>query len=428
MDTIFARSTAPGRAGIAVVRLSGPQAWGAVARLSPAPLPRPRRLVLRRLQGADGLLDEAMVVLFEAGRSFTGEESAELHLHGSAAVLRAVERELAAMEGLRAAEAGEFTRRALENDRIGLSEIEGLAALLEAETEAQRRLATSVMQGGLRRRAESWRAALVEARAALEVAVDFSDEDVPDEVDPGLAARLRGLADEMAGEAAGVSAAQRLAAGYEVAIVGPPNTGKSTLLNRLAGYDAAITSDMAGTTRDVVAVRMEIGGFLVTLLDTAGIRDASDKVERLGVERALSRADGADLRLFLDEVPVSIAFRAGDLRLMAKADLGGVPPEGTLPVSGVTGAGVAELLDRIAETLGERAAAVGSAITARQEAALLRGSAALSEAAAMLEDGATPELVSAVVSEAVAAVDLLVGRIGTEEVLGAIFASFCIGK
>ena len=428
MDTIFARSTAPGRAGVAVIRLSGPVSWEAVARLGGGPLPEPRRLVVRRLQDDSGFLDEAMIVLFEAGRSFTGEVSAELHLHGSVAVQRAVERALTGMDGLRAAEAGEFTRRALENDRMGLPEIEGLGALLEAETEAQRRQATALMQGGLRELAEAWRMALVDVLAALELAVDFSDEDVPEDVDAGLAVDLRRLADEMAREADGAVAAQRIASGFEVAIVGAPNAGKSTLLNRLAGYDAALTSDIAGTTRDVVSVRMEIGGFLVSVLDTAGIRQSEDTVERMGVERALARAASADIRLFLDGVPEGAHVADGDVLLAGKCDLERDTPAGALRVSGLTGEGLPDLMSTIAEHLEEKVAGAGTAVSARQERALRQAAGALVEAADMLSAGESPEICSALVRQGAGALDGLLGRIGTEEVLGTIFASFCIGK
>jgi tRNA modification GTPase len=369
-----------------------------------------------------------MVVLFEAGRSFTGERSAELHLHGSMAVLRAVERALARMRGLRAADAGEFTRRALENDRIGLPEIEGLAALLEAETEVQRQQATALMQGGLRGVVEGWRKTLLEMLAGLELVVDFADEDVPEQIDLGLVSTLRRLSGEMSREADGAAAAQRIASGFEVAIVGAPNAGKSTLLNRLAGYEAAITSDIAGTTRDVVSVRMEIAGLLVTLLDTAGIRDSGDRVERLGVERALERAAAADLRLFLDEVPVGAHPTEGDIRLVGKCDLGPDVPAGCLPVSGRTGEGLPGLVEAISARLEDRAAKAGTASSLRQETALRQGALALAQAADVLEEGASPEIGSALVRQGTSALDALLGRIGTEEVLGAIFASFCIGK
>lgn len=428
MDTIFARSTAPGRAGLSVIRLSGPASWDAVARLGGTPLPEPRRLAVRRLWDDDDLLDEAMVVVFEEGRSFTGEASAELHLHGSVAVLRAVERALARMHGLREAEPGEFTRRALLNDRMELPEIEGLGALIDAETEAQRRQATALLQGRLRTTTEAWRQALLEILAGMELAVDFADEDVPDDVDVSLARRLRELGDEMRREAVGAAAGQRIANGFEVAIVGPPNAGKSTLLNCLAGVDAAITSEVAGTTRDVISVRMDLGGFLVTLLDMAGVRDTGDPVERLGVDRALKRAAAADIRLFLDAVPSGMDVAEDDIRLIGKCDLGRAVPDGAIAVSGLTGEGVPEVLKAVVSRLERKSAMAGCAMTARQESALTRGAAALAEAADLLEEGSSVEISSALVREGIAALDMLVGRIGTEDVLGAIFASFCIGK
>lgn len=431
MDTVFARSTPPGRAGVAVVRLSGPASWDAVRGLTRRALPPARRLVRRRIFGPDGLIDDAMVVVFAVGASFTGEESAELHLHGSEAVVRAVLDTLGASGALRQADAGEFTRRAFENDRIGLSEAEGLAALLEAESAAQHRLAMGLYSGGLHHRAEAWRAEVTRLVAGLEVTIDFADEDVPDTVDAALAADLRGLATEMRVEAEGAAAARKVVRGFEVALVGPVNAGKSTLLNRLAGREAAITSEIAGTTRDIVEVRVDLGGHMVTLLDTAGIRETADPVERLGVARAVDRARRADLRVFLADPPSDVPWCAGDLRVQAKADLGAGGVDGAgevLPVSGLTGRGVADLRTRIAERLAVQVAPAGLAVTDRQEAALRRASGSLDRAADVLEDGPGVEVASAEVRAGLAALDGLIGRVGPEDVLGEVFSRFCIGK
>jgi len=427
MDTIFARSTAPGRAGIAVVRISGPDAWAAVRELVCGRLPPERRASLRKIWDGQTLLDQAVVLLFGEGRSFTGEESAELHLHGSEAVVRAVLATLGNKPGLRPASAGEFTRRALENDRLSLAEVEGLGALLSAETEAQRRLAMQVVSGRLREAAERWRGTLLSALAEIEVTIDFADEEVPEAVPEGLPATLRDLARELELERRGVAAAGQIARGFEVAIVGAPNTGKSTLLNRLAGRDAAITSEVAGTTRDVVEVRMEVGGHLVTWLDTAGIRETDDTVEKIGVTRARERAEAADVRVFLDAVPEGMAAQEGDITVISKADLrsGG----GSARISGKTGEGVDALLGHVAATLEARVGSAGLAITERQSSALARARDALSEAAAMLEAQTDrPELASGLVRSAVLALEEMIGRVGVEEVLGEVFAGFCIGK
>lgn len=283
MDTIFALASAPGKAGVAVLRVSGPSAWAAAEQLAGA-LPKPREAVLRRLKDRTGqVLDEALVLLFSEGASFTGEAVAEFHVHGSVAIQRAVLRELEEMDGLRMAEAGEFTRRALENDRLDLTQVEALADLIESETESQRVQALRVFSGALGQRVEDWRRDLVHAASLLEVTIDFADEEVPVDVSGEVRARLDHVLTGLDREIRGMDGAERIRSGFEVAIVGAPNVGKSSLLNALAGRDAAITSEIAGTTRDVIEVRMEIAGLPVTLLDTAGLRETQDPVEKIGI-------------------------------------------------------------------------------------------------------------------------------------------------
>ncbi|MBW7921647.1 MAG: tRNA uridine-5-carboxymethylaminomethyl(34) synthesis GTPase MnmE [Rubellimicrobium sp.] len=420
-DTIFARATAPGRAGIAVLRLSGPQARAAAGRLA-GPLPEAGRS-LRRLKGAGGeVIDEALVLTFAAGRSFTGEEVVELHVHGSAAVVAALEHELGAMPGLRGAEAGEFTRRALENGRLDLAQVEGLADLLAAETEAQRRQAMRVMSGELGEIAARWRADMVRALALVEATIDFSDEDLPDGLATEVAALLTPLIAEMARMAAGTAMAERLRAGFEVAIIGAPNVGKSTLLNRLAGREAAIVSDIAGTTRDVIEVRMDLGGLPVTILDTAGIRDGGDTVERLGIARARARAERADLRVHLVEAGDAAVAGPRDIVLRAKDDdgrFGGV--------SGLTGAGIDGLIAQLGALLGGLAAEAGLATRERHRQALLVALGHFDGAlGASMRD--SPEVVAEELRRALRAIDVLVGRVDVEDVLDVVFASFCIGK
>lgn len=425
MDTIFALASARGKAGVAVIRVSGPDAFGAVAALCDRPLPPPRQAGLRRLVQDGQVLDEALVLLFEAGVSFTGEAVAELQVHGSAAVVQAVLRALAGRYGLRLAEAGEFTRRALENGRLDLAQVEGLADLIEAETEAQRRQAMRVLSGAIGQRAEDWRKKLVRAAALLEATIDFADEDVPVDVTPEVGALIDAVRADLVRELDGARAAERVRDGFEVAIVGAPNAGKSTLLNALAGRDAAITSDIAGTTRDVIEVRMEIGGQAVTLLDTAGLRDAEDAVERIGVERGIARAVAADLRVFLvgDDPVAGLEPVAGDITVRAKGDLHG---DG---VSGLTGQGIPELIDAIGMRLEGLTAGAGIVTRERHRQFMGRAIGALDSARVELERGAVrTEIVADELRSASRALEGLVGRVDVENLLDEIFASFCIGK
>lgn len=427
MDTIFALATAPGKAGVAIVRLSGPSAWQAVATLCGS-VPAPRVSGLRVLTGRDGVLDEALVLTFEEGASFTGEKVAEFQLHGSTAVVDAVLAELGAMEGLRSAEAGEFTRRALENARLDLAQVEGLADLIDAETEAQRKQAQRVLSGELGDKAESWRRDLIRAAALIEATIDFADEEVPVDVSPEVIALLMRVRGDLEKEIKGVGIAERLRTGFEVAIVGAPNIGKSTLLNALAGRDAAITSDVAGTTRDVIEVRMDLQGLPVTMLDTAGLRETEDTVEAIGVERAKVRAQQADMRVFLVAEGEAPAFDPldGDLVLVGKADLVG---EAAGRVSGVSGFGVAELVASVRDRLKMLAAGRGVATRDRHRSAMVVGLSDIDRALEKIgAGGEVAELAAEDLRACVRALDSLVGRVDVEMLLDDIFSSFCIGK
>ncbi|GGL55207.1 tRNA uridine-5-carboxymethylaminomethyl(34) synthesis GTPase MnmE [Wenxinia marina] len=415
MDTIFASATAPGRAGVAIVRLSGPEALS-VAQSLAGDLPEHGR-GLRRLVDGDDVLDEALVLTFAAGRSFTGEPVVEFHLHGSPAVVAALLRVLGSRPGLRMAEAGEFTRRALENGRLDLAEVEGLADLIDAETEAQRRQALRVFSGAMGGKVEAWRRMAIRALALIEATIDFADEDVPVNVMPEVQQTVDRLVEELEREVAGVAVAERVRSGFEVALIGAPNVGKSTLLNRLAGREAAITSTIAGTTRDVIEVRMDLRGLPVTLLDTAGLREATDEIERLGIERTLERGKLADLRVRLVEGPEEAGD--GELVVLAKDDDGSRGG-----VSGRTGAGVDRLVDAVVDRLAGRLSAIGVAMRERHRSAMDR---ALHHLCAV-KGQAEMEIVAEEVRLAVRAIDSLVGRVDVEDVLGEIFASFCIGK
>ncbi|WP_226551667.1 tRNA uridine-5-carboxymethylaminomethyl(34) synthesis GTPase MnmE [Celeribacter naphthalenivorans] len=428
MDTIYALASVRGKAGVAVVRISGPLAFWAVEKLA-GDVPAPRRTALRVLKNADGvMLDEALVICFEKGASFTGEESAELQLHGSVAIINAVLQALADLDGLRLAEAGEFTRRALENEQLDLAQVEGLADLIEAETEAQRRQALKVFSGALGDKAERWRAALLRAAALIEATIDFADEEVPTDVSPEVLELIALTMMELEEEIKGAKMAERIRDGFEVAIVGPPNAGKSTLLNALAGREAAITSEFAGTTRDIIEVRMDLQGLPVTLLDTAGLRETSDVVEAIGIDRARSRAAQADLRVILlpnaDAEP-EMSPQDGDLVLIGKDDSGAYPQS----VSGKTGQGVDHMVAHIATTLSDRASDASSAIRERHRVAIQDALVSMESARnEVLLGGERAELAAEELRRAVYALNCLVGRIDVENILGEIFSSFCIGK
>ncbi|MCZ0811286.1 tRNA uridine-5-carboxymethylaminomethyl(34) synthesis GTPase MnmE [Roseovarius sp. EGI FJ00037] len=428
MDTIYALSTAQGKAGVAVIRVSGPLAFDTCRALA-GDVPPPRIASLRDLRDGTGTrLDQALVLIFSENHSFTGESTVEFQTHGSTAVVAALLDALSGIDGLRAAEPGEFTRRALENGQLDLAQVEGLADLIDAETESQRRQALRVLSGDLGRRAETWRQSLIRAAALIEATIDFADEDVPVDVAPEVTALVEGVITDLTREIAGVGTAERIRSGFEVAIVGAPNVGKSTLLNALAGRDAAITSEYAGTTRDVIEVRMDLAGLPVTLLDTAGLRDTDDAVESIGIERARSRAALADLRVFLVEDGTSpeIPPEIDDIVLRAKGDRLTDPSDA---ISGKTGLGLSDLIARITRVLSARASNAGIATRNRHKQAMERGLAALEAALSLLPQGEdTAELAAEELRTAIRALDSLVGRIDIENVLDEIFASFCLGK
>ncbi|MEM6886598.1 MAG: tRNA uridine-5-carboxymethylaminomethyl(34) synthesis GTPase MnmE [Pseudomonadota bacterium] len=427
METIFALATASGRAGIAVLRISGTDAI-AVAKGVCGTLPANRTCAVRSLKSKTGdLIDQALILRFDAPNSFTGENTVEFHTHGSPAVIQALTSTLGADDRARLAEPGEFTRRALENGRLDLSQVEGLAELIDAETEAQRQQALRVFSGALTDKVEKWRASLIRAASLLEVTIDFVDEEVPLDVSPEVAAVLQSVVSALELEIEGSLIAERVRDGFEVAIVGVPNVGKSTLLNRLAGREAAITSEVAGTTRDIIEVRMDLAGLPVTFLDTAGLRDSDDKVEKIGIGRAVERASSADLRVFLANDLDSFLVKPGtdDIVVSPKSDLSG----DAHGVSGLTGAGVDTLVDQIQKTLQHRVQRGSDALNERHRSAMESAVAHLLKSQKIIALGADGyDIASEELRIAIRVLESLVGRIDAENLLDEIFASFCLGK
>jgi tRNA modification GTPase len=427
MDTIFALASAPGKSGVAVIRVSGPDALKACSTFG-FEVPEFRKTALRKLvHGTRGFLDEALILTFEEGASFTGEHVVEFHLHGSIAIINSVLDCLRSVPGFRPAEAGEFTRRALNNGRLDLTQVEALADLIDAETEMQRKQALNGFTGRLREQSETWRADLVHALSLLEATIDFADEEVPVDVSEDVARLLSGVIKTMDREIDGFGVAERVRTGFEVAIVGPPNAGKSTLLNALAGRDAAITSEVAGTTRDVIEVRMDLDSLPVTFLDTAGLRETDDVVETMGIERAVSRARSADLRIFLlgegdfgDLAPMS-----QDIFVAGKAD----QRQNGEGVSGRTGKGVHELIDQVRDRLMAFVSSAGLVSHERQKLVLEEARRFLEKSVERTLIGPEQyDLASAELRSAIFALERLVGRVDVEDVLDKVFSSFCIGK
>jgi tRNA modification GTPase len=420
-DTIFALSSGAPPAAIAVVRISGPRAEAALEALA-GTLPEPRTARLAALKSGGELLDNALVVRFPGPNSATGEDVAELHLHGGRSVVAAVLAALGAIEGLREAAPGEFTRRAFENGRIDLAEAEGLADLLVAETQSQRRAALALAGGALSRQVEAWQTRLLALAAELEAELDFSDEgDVPPASSAERSERIGGLTEELERWLARPPV-ERLRDGVRVVIAGPPNAGKSSLLNVLAGREAAITSAIAGTTRDLVEAPTAIGGAPFLLIDTAGLRDSGDAIETIGVERALASVKAADIVLWLGD-PVDGPERS--ILVHAKSDIVASDGRAEVAVSARTGAGIDRLVALLIERTQSLLPAEGeTAINARHRAALAECRNWLSES----QGASDPLIVAEALRQARRALDRVTGRAGVEDMLDALFGRFCIGK
>lgn len=433
-DTIYALSSGSLPAGVAVIRISGNKAFEASRILVGAEPPTPRKASLRTIRSRNGeSIDQALVLHFKAPHSFTGEDCVELQVHGSRAVVAAIFDILESQTDFRHAEAGEFSKRAYDNGKMDLLEVEGLADLLKAETEMQRRLAVEQSTGNLSNLYDGWAHQLTRCRALIEAELDFADEeDVPDSVAEQVWAKVTQLEQDLSAHIETGTGSEIIRDGFRVALVGAPNVGKSSLMNALSGRDVAIVTDIAGTTRDVLSVDLDIDGYLVTLFDTAGIRDTSDIVEKEGIRRATLTAEAANLVLHLsdtDSYPEQIWEGQATVRLHTKADNIGVTSlNSDLSVSVVTGEGLLELRRRIKIAIEQQVGGVGSLMPGRS-----RHKKRLEETLnyvreALASEGMELAIRSEYLRLAATSLGRITGRVDVEDLLGVIFSEFCIGK
>ncbi|MEZ5999882.1 tRNA uridine-5-carboxymethylaminomethyl(34) synthesis GTPase MnmE [Hyphomonas sp.] len=437
-DTICALASGQPPAAICILRLSGDRVWKIAGALLECGLPEPRHATLTKFRDEDGnLIDEGLALFMPGPHSYTGEDTLELYLHGGPAVIKHSLETLTRQPGVRLAEPGEFTRRAFEAGKLDLTEAEGVADIIEAETEAQKAQALRQLTGGLTETYDHWRAELMGVLALIEVMVDFPDEgDTPEDTVRPILAKLDLIIAELEEALGDRGIGEKIRDGFRVAIVGPPNAGKSSLLNRIARREAAIVTDIAGTTRDVVEVRLVLGGQVVWLADTAGLRETADVVEAEGVRRAERAAREADLRIHVIDgakpEPPAGPVEEQDIVVFNKADQrpDTLAPAGPLLVSAATGEGIEKLESLIGAFISNRAASVEAPVItrARHREKLSAGLASLVQARQLLEDDLGAELAAEDVRMALRQLGAVIGTVGVEEILGAVFSQFCIGK
>lgn len=440
LDTIFALASGRGRAGVSVIRLSGPLSFSIIASLTDKPLPKIRQASVRDVFSLDKgfLIDQALIILFEGPASFTGEDVAEIHLHGGPALTTALFDQISKIPGTSPAIPGEYTRRAFEHGKLDLTEAEGLGDLVNAETHAQHQQALRQMRGELGKIYDEWRVELINSLAHLEADIDFPDEDLPDGVAGAIRPKIKLLRDAIEKHLADGHRGEKIRDGLDVVILGAPNVGKSSLLNKLARRDAAIVSEHAGTTRDIVEVHMDLAGFPVTIADTAGIRDADDDVEKEGVRRARARAGAADILIFMTEPgdPELCDTEFGDLvsgsyyHLINKMDLsdGSSEPlsEHQFKLSVKTEEGLDPFLKQLERDVISMLDTSGAPSLTR-----LRHRQALEECLSSLcrfDLAPDPELAAEDVRLAARALGRITGRVDVEDILDVVFGDFCIGK
>lgn len=434
MDTIYALSSGGLPSGVAVVRVSGPRSADVLTALG-GELPKARYAVLRSIRARNDIeIDRGLVLWFPGPASFTGEDCAEFHLHGGRAVVERLLEELSGFEGLRMAEAGEFSRRAFSNGKFDLTEAEGLADLIASETEAQRVIALAQASGSLRELYERWQDRLLNARAMIEAEIDFADEDdVPGSVSDQVWADMAELSREMRGHMAGAKRAASVREGFRIVIIGAPNAGKSSLMNALAGSDIAIVSDEPGTTRDAIEARISLGGQLVIVTDTAGIRENAGVIEAEGIRRALVRAVDADLILHLSET--GSWDDAGDFadapvwRIASKSDtFNGSIPDDALLISVRSSDGLKCLFDSLEKHLARAVGRDVLSLPTRQRHVESLGAALRELGSAVEKTGAPLELRAESLRLSAFSLGRITGQYGVEDILGVIFSEFCIGK
>lgn len=432
--TIFATATASGKAGVAIVRVSGANALESVRLMTSVENPRPRQAVFTEIRALDGTpIDNALVLYFPCPHSFTGEDVVEFQTHGGRAISSAILENLSKIKGFRPARRGEFTRRAVENGKMDLTAAEGLADLVDAETEQQRKQALRQMGGALAKKYEDWHDRLKRLLAWMEAYIDFPEEEIPESVSDDVRGKITGLIDEIQAHLNDGRRGEKLRDGFQIAIIGAPNAGKSSLMNRLAQRDVAIVSSTAGTTRDVIEVRLDINGYPVVVADTAGLRDTNEEIEAEGVRRAKARAAESDLVLWLTDAtgaenPAEAqGIDAGKIiSVMNKADKTDVREDGHIWISAKTGQGVDALIEKIANFVDER-------MGLREEPSLtrLRHRQALQECVADLRSALNApeqELTAEDLRMAMRSLGKITGRVQVEELLDLIFKDFCIGK